>query len=151
MCLELFIRGNAKYRKTDPHSSFMKRLNASKKGEIVCWKIYKKNKNNLSSVIMECKVENSGVVQSNRKNTKLEDVEIEYGEVDKGIHVYSSREKAKRYTSEAQEHTSRVKYIVVSVICRKSNFVAQGIENEAVFTKVRIEKRTWDKIFRAKK
>ena len=121
----------------------MRRLNESKKGEITCWKVYEKGQDSLNSIIMNSTVEGSGVIKSGRESSCLSNCEKNIGLVEQAIHVFTTRKKAEA-----------VKYynydVVVPVLCRKTDFIGKGIKDDAAFSKVRIEKRTWNKIFAEK-
>jgi len=79
----------------------------------------------------------AGINKSNRKNNSLTYYEKYLGIVNEGIHVYTSIEMAK--------FNRKYCKIIVPVICYVNDLVCIGYD-EAVFTKVRLERRTIDRI-----
>ena len=166
MCLNLQFcydkDGNPKYNYELTHylfnrmqkrSSFMQRLNASKKGEITCWKVYDTGNSLklLQSLWQGQRINKAGVVKSDRASKEFTISEYAGGFVNRGIHVFTTRKKAEKELRWASPSGSNKRFVIVPVICRKSDLIAQGVADDAVFMKVRIEKRTWDKIFSEKK
>ena len=146
MCLYL-------YTDTDNQTSICKcrigsdlsnRFEKSKRGEITCWKLYNKIDIRLRSIVMGDLVNGSGIIKSDRVSAKLTPAEISYSEITQGIHVYTSREEARTYEFLGCDR------IIVPVICKEKDLVAEGVGSEAVFMKVRIDKKTWKKIFSPK-
>ena len=134
-------------QKFQPNSYFMKKLN---KGEITCYKVYDKHSlpkthlnDYLSAIVKYQTIRAAGVVNSDRPYKELSLSELKYG-VCRGIHVFTSLKSAKKFII---PNTSE---IIVPVICRKSDFIAQGMAGQAAFMKVRIRSRTWNKIFAKK-
>lgn len=129
---------------------FEKRLNNSKRKEVVCWKVYIKKCASLESPFFTNCVEKSGVVYSSRKEKELGFVEENGEMVGAGIHVFTSREEVREYNDD-------VEYAVIPVTCRLNDLVATGTffsgrtckdYGSAVFMKVRIRSRDWNKIFK---
>ena len=147
MCLKLENK-NGSFVTHLPKSKLMQRLDKAKDGEITCWKVYWKWNSHLSSVVMGGSmggsIDGPGVITSDRETKALTEQEIEDGMIDYGIHVYTSREEA--YA--ALEYYDEV---IVPVICRKADFVAQGIHGDAVFMKIRIRSRDWNRLFKGTK
>ena len=144
MCLILHQNKSKKNIQLDQNSNFAKRLNKAKKGEITCWKAYERRSTSkkLVSMVMDAQIKEPGVIHSGRKNG-LSNEEKEKGQVYRAIHVFTKRKEAE----------NRIVYsydVVVPVICRKKDLVAQGNSEDAAFSKIRIEKRTWNKIFAKK-
>lgn len=81
----------------------------------------------------------AGINKSDRIENKLTCNEKRYGIVNKGIHVYTTKK-------EALKSVKCPGRILVPVICHINDLVAFGDFNEAVFTKVRLEQRTIDRI-----
>jgi len=127
----------------DENTEFMRRLNESKKGEITCWKVYEKGQDRLNSIIMNSTVESPGVIQSGRESSLTTNYEKRSGEIQQAIHVFTTRKKAEE-----------VKYydydVIAPVLCKKTDLIGQGDNEDAAFSEVRIEKRTWNKIFAKK-
>lgn len=137
MCLDLRTNHGyvVSYRKD---SSFWKKL--QKYGKVTCWKIYWKEDDHLESYWKYQKISSPRMVLSDRKTgTKLYDWEWENGIVNRGIHVYTRK----------QDYVSS-ECCQIPVVCQRKDFVAEGCDNEAVFTQVEITKRNWNKIFKKK-
>jgi len=143
MCLFLYGR-ETKYRTfLNKKSVFAKKIQNTDVKEVTCWKVYKILNNSLISLIQGFPIRKAGVIKSNRESPDLTETERRDGYIVFGIHVYKTKEEAQR-DAVAQWHRLTV---VVPVICRTSDFVAEGYGNEAIFMKVRIRSRTWNKIF----
>jgi hypothetical protein len=120
-------------------------------GYVTCYKVYTadKQKKILSSIFSPNLkggiIKGYGNVISTRKKASMTAVEKKIETVNKGIHVYSTKEAAQ---SQVQYN---YKAVVVPVKCRKQHFVAASHPSdsywlEAVFTQVEITKRNWDRI-----
>ena len=135
MCLNL-RKSYRRFVGFDKKSFFWQKL--QKQGKVICWKIYQKRINYLRSYWDRQLVTEPGNVVSDRLNKKINQFEKEYGMIERGIHVYISKPG------------NLSPWRVIPVICRKENFVAMN-STEAVFMKVEITKKTWNKIFKEKK
>jgi len=141
MCLFLAKnRGHyVTYKKT---SKLWQKL--QKNGKITFWKIYREKGRHLVSAVKKIDVTGPGNVNSDRSDKKLLDKERYAGNVDKGIHVFTYKPKLHKYYDVG---------FVVPVICRKEDFVAFNEANyygreygTAVFMKVEIAQKTWNKV-----
>ena len=148
MCLKLHSE-DKKFVAYPQDSEFLKKLKNSSRQEITCWKVYIKRETCLSPIYYRKKVWAKGIVESNREwGTKLISEEKRKGNVALGIHVYYCRKDLDGLCLNRNE-------VIVPVICKLSDLVAIEYNSsdpwrspvEAVFTKVRITKRTWKKIF----
>ncbi len=135
-----------------PHHRFEEKLSQST-GTIECWKIlrsrisWKWRSNRLPSQ-KEVQIHSpymggawlTGITKSNRRSTSITRREKKQHEVDKGIHVYCSRQAAQSRLACTGDS------LVVCVLVRKKDFVASDmLRKEAVFTKVRLSKSEYDR------
>ena len=128
------------YKKSSP---FWQKL--QKDGKVICYKVYNKDgggnssdHRHLTSKYQGMWITGPGPIKSDRKNNKITKKEKNYGDVDKGIHVYITEAMAKGEFG-----------VIVPVVCRKEHFVAMSGDDyfdEAVFTEVEITQKTWDTI-----
>jgi len=142
MCLWLNLdKKSHKPIKMTKDSSFAKKINDRSTDEITCWKVYNKKNKTLSSACQGSIIRKSGVIKSNREKQDLNNSSLSHGRVHRGIHVFIDKNKAIEYRHYNNQ-------IIVPVICRKSDLVAEGDNRDAVFMKVRIRTRTWNTIFK---
>ena len=119
----------------------------AKNGKVTCWKVYRKSqrrsfvKGSLSSLVYVKVIKGPGIVWSNRFEKKLSYFEKSSCSVDYGIHVYTNIEVAKSIKEEDSD-------VVVPVECDLNDLVAYGIQNEAVFMKVKITRKEWNRAFK---
>lgn len=128
----------------------------NKKQEAIFWRVYYKYPG--SSLLYSPyfshryggKITNFGVVKSDRTEKEIAPCEITEKKIEQGIHVFTKKEQAKSY--------AWLDETIVPVTCRLKDFVAEG-ENEqavftkirirsAIFTKIRIRSKDWKKIFK---
>jgi len=129
-------------------SFFAKKINDRSTDEITCWKVYYRKNKTLRSACQGAIIRKAGVIKSDRRKQDLDNYSLhkwnktlKNGRVYHGIHVFIDKGK----TIESCRYTGQ---IIVPVICRKSDLVAEGDNFDAVFMKVRIRTRTWNTIFK---
>lgn len=107
-------------------------------GKCTFYKLVYKNTttNTLVSTVFS-KIYDIGWNVSNRRSKKIFKNEESYLEL--GIHVYTSRRTAQRnkYTLDR----------IIPVQCNLKHFVAAGNNGDAIFTKVYITKRDYDRVY----
>jgi hypothetical protein len=126
-----------------------------KTGEIKAYKVYKvqkiENTNiyKLFSPIKLHKVKKAGSVVSNRKTNKLAENEIT---VEKGIHVFLSKESAEDFVCCDDEYIVEVECDIKNLVAVGHDlFACQGYASAAVFTKINISKKEFDKTIKIHK
>ena len=82
-----------------------------------------------------------GVIKSNRKSTKITKKEKYTGEIEKGIHVFTTLKEAEIFCKTEYEAA------IVKVEVKPKDFVASAY-SEAVYTKISISKREYDKVIK---
>ena len=80
-----------------------------------------------------------GKNSSNRINKDLSLTERYSSRIDKGIHVYTTKQKAKNMIDLLKDNCPEV---IIPVVCYKKDLVAIGVKNDAVFMKVLVEERS---------
>jgi len=106
------------------------------------WKIYRKNDKSLSCIFRKNKIRKPGIIASDRKSKRIyKDVNGDC-EVNKGIHVYTSKRSAIDNLWWGPQNE-----IAVRVQAKKEDLVAASDLNEAVFMKITIPQEEWNEIF----
>lgn len=141
--------------KIEKNDDFERKMKSNKTKEITCWKIYHKHEYDLSSAVQDFEIPSWGVVKSDRISKKVSIIENEYLEIISGIHVFLSKKDAEEYIPYHLREEGKT-CVIVPVTCQMNDYVASGLFhsghfmkdfNTAVFMKVRIRSRTWNKIF----
>lgn len=107
------------------------------------WKVYEKRENILVAIWRWNKIEKPGIVRSDRSSKKFRIAENDITKINKGIHVFTNKKRAEDF---AQKHE-----VVVKVQTRKQDFIAasnQNVTKEAVFMKVEISEKEWNRVFK---
>jgi len=120
-------------------------LTFSASGKTVCWKVYfySRKEQYLQSIVMKKNIFEAGDIVSDRFNKKLMSSEKRNKEINLGIHVFTQKNYAENECFFLDDRDA----VIVPVTCKKSDLVAEGYGQQAVFTKVKIEQETWDNIF----
>jgi hypothetical protein len=135
MCLDLDKQKTAEVKAWD-------------KEEFTCWKMYRLSaeKNLVTPYFTHSPVEPGNII-SNRSGRRVSrtngDDYDSWGnlwEVNRGIHVFLYKQDAEKF-ARLDWPTARV----VPVTCFKKDFVAAGIDGDAVFMKVNLSVKAWEK------
>lgn len=143
--------------KIEKNDDFERKMKSNKTGEITCWKIYQKRTlcESLSSAVFNDEIPFWGVVKSDRKYKRLTATEKYECHITSGIHVFLSKKDAEEYFP-YYKHEAGKTCVIVPVTCKLKDYVASGTFHSwyfrkdvasAVFMKVRIRPRDWNKIF----
>jgi len=173
MCLYLynestpFLRKPAKHHK-QPIAGISKLNEKLGDEEFICWKVYSLGENKLFAPCLWAMlkysnifwrlwkklkllfvkgyvIKKAGNVKSNRRSSQLKDKELSTGEVIKGIHVFTTKKEADYALASSFIDGT---FVSIPVLCKMEDLVAEGTNGcQAVFTKIRITKETWNKIF----
>jgi hypothetical protein len=131
---------------------------------ITCYKVYgcelgtwegRKRKRVLRSFFHNNKkggwIKKPGMVISDRRYKKMNEEERTAGIINKGIHVYLSKKPADALCARYKNH------VVVPVKCRKEDLVKASLSipkyrsAQAVFMKVEITQKNWDRLVEKKR
>ena len=124
------------------------KLKNSPRQQCIFWKVYSrvnwKNQFSSGTFLRPLYYPKTGKVSfgrifSCRPYKKITENEKDTNRIDYGIHVYITKKKA------IAHYTSSLNPVLVPVICELKDFIAAGNDNDAVFTKVRLTKRSYQK------
>lgn len=113
-------------------------------GEYIFYKVlsYSPDNHGLKSPIQNWKY-SPKINRSNRKSKKILKTELDKRRIYKGIHVYTSLTTAKQSKGWYE--------CIIPVRCKLSDFVVAGNRSEAVFTKIYIDPKDYDRIVKQAK
>lgn len=135
--------------KSEMGTDFFREKNTGKK-EVVVWKLYRVNSNNKLSPLYagrygkDIAIPRTQInIVSDRKKIKNDYFDTFMWEINRGIHVFTSREAARNYKRQYFPCAKRVR--VFRCTAQMKDFVGANTGQQAVFMKVRLSEEDFDK------